>query len=121
MSFNKGKFQLLRIGHNNELKNSTNLFTGEMDSIIEQKDSVKDLGILVDENMKYKSQKNAAYIRARRKANWILRTFSSRDKHTMTTLWKSLVQPHLYYCSQVWAPVNQAGELQEQESILSVH
>ena len=37
-------------------------------------------------------------------SGWILRTFRSRQKDLMLTLWKSLVRPHLDYCCQVWSP-----------------
>ena len=36
--------------------------------------------------------------------SWILRTFYSRTPLLMLTLWKSLVQPILDYCSQLWCP-----------------
>ena len=35
---------------------------------------------------------------------WILRTFRARDRFTILTLYKSLVLPHLEYCSIIWAP-----------------
>ena len=35
---------------------------------------------------------------------WIYRTFKTRDRCVMLTLWKSLVIPHLDYCSQLWSP-----------------
>ena len=35
---------------------------------------------------------------------WILRTFSSRDKLTMLTLFKTLVMCQLDYGSQLWSP-----------------
>ena len=35
---------------------------------------------------------------------WILRTFSSRDKLTMLTLFKALVMSQLDYGSQLWSP-----------------
>ena len=37
-------------------------------------------------------------------AGWILRTFASRDKITMLTLFKSLVLSRLDYGSQLWSP-----------------
>ena len=37
-------------------------------------------------------------------SSWILRTFKSREKHLMLTLWKSLVIPHFDYCSPLWSP-----------------
>eukprot|EP00111_Clytia_hemisphaerica_P007282 TCONS_00021157-protein len=37
-------------------------------------------------------------------SSWIFRTFKTRDKDVMLTLWKSLAIPHLDYCSQLWSP-----------------
>ena len=42
--------------------------------------------------------------RCSRLAGWILRTFASRDKITMLTLFKSLVLSRLDYGSQLWSP-----------------
>ena len=49
-------------------------------------------------------------------SGWILRTFSSRDKNTMLTLWKSMVIPIFDYCSPLWSPTK-VGLIQEIESI----
>ena len=89
-----------------------------MDSIIEEKEKVKDLGVLIDYEAQFKPQREKAIMKARSKAGWVLRTFSTRDSRMMVTLWKSLVQPHLDYCSQLWAPVDQVGDLREQEEPL---
>ena len=40
-------------------------------------------------------------------AGWVLRTFRSRGKGVMLTLLRSLVQPRLDYCSQLWSPRDQ--------------
>lgn len=36
----------------------------------------------------------------------------------LTTLWRSLVQPHLDYCGQLWHPVAKKEEVKVQEQIL---
>ena len=38
---------------------------------------------------------------------WGLRTFWGRGRAVMLTLLKSLVQPKLDYCSQLWSPADQ--------------
>ena len=47
---------------------------------------------------------------------WITRVFTSRDPSVMLTLWKSLVLPHLDYCSQLWAPAKR-GDIQKLEML----
>ena len=40
---------------------------------------------------------------------WSLRSFRSRSKHVMLTMWKSLIQSKLDYTSQLWSPSDQAN------------
>ena len=41
------------------------------------------------------------------KSGWVCRTFKSREKFFMKHMWKSLIQPHIDYCSQLYMPINQ--------------
>lgn len=47
---------------------------------------------------------------------WILRTFTTRETLPMLTLYKSLVIPHLDYCSQLWNP-HSAGAITKLETV----
>ena len=63
--------------------------------------------------------------RCSRLAGWILRTFASRDKITMLTLFKSLVLSRLDYGSQLWSPfkakdIRLLESVQSQEHSLSI-
>ena len=69
------KFQMLRIGRKNELKKDTLSFTPKYNDIIEVKNTIKDLGVLIDDNMTYQSQMNKAISKANKKLGWVLRTF----------------------------------------------
>ena len=40
---------------------------------------------------------------------WVLRTFRRRSKFIMMTLWKSMIQSRLDYCSQLWSPQDQTS------------
>ena len=44
---------------------------------------------------------------ASRMAGWALRTFRRRGRGLMLTLLRSLIQPRLDYCSQLWSPRDQ--------------
>ena len=46
---------------------------------------------------------------------WILRSFKSRSPVLMLQLWKSIVIPHLDYCSQLWNPKNVSAIQQLEE------
>ena len=42
-------------------------------------------------------------------AGWALRSFRRRSKQLMLTIWKSMVQPKLDYCSVLWSPSDQTS------------
>ena len=46
---------------------------------------------------------------ANRLVGWAMRTFRRRSNLVMMTIWKSLVQSKLDYCSQLWSPSDQAS------------
>ncbi len=49
-----------------------------------------------------------------------MRTFHSRDIHIMKTLWNSMIQPHIDYCSQLWAP-QKTGDKYKIEALLRTY
>ena len=53
---------------------------------------------------------------ANKVAAWVLRTFKTRQKTLMLTLFKSLVLPHLEYCCQLWNP-SKAKDIQLLENV----
>jgi ribonuclease P/MRP protein subunit RPP40 len=118
MEWNGTKFQALRMGSNQTLREESLLFTPNFEDPIEEMELVKDLGVFMDRLGTFGPQRAKANAKAKQKAGWILRTFRSRDLHTMRTLWTTLVRPHQDYCSQLWSPVGLTGELLEQESPL---
>ena len=54
--------------------------------------------------------------RGKRMAGWVLRTFQTRDKDVMLTLFKALIRPFIEYGCQVWNPHN-IGEINKLENI----
>ena len=69
-----------------------------------------DLGLLVDQDLDFKSQGQKAFSKAWRKLGWISRTFSTRSVQFLKTVWTSLVQPHLDYGTIIVAPVSIKGK-----------
>ena len=63
--------------------------------MIEEKDNVRDLGILMDNKLNFKAQRSKVISKANQKAGWVLRTFKSRQVDFMRILFRSLIQPHL--------------------------
>lgn len=65
-------------------------------------DEEKDLGLIVDESLKWEKQIQKSVSKAKQIIGWVRRNVISRDKETMLTIYKSLIRPHLEYCVQVW-------------------
>lgn len=115
MEFNDKKFEALRYGKNQQIKSDT-LYTTPSNTPIEVKHSVKDLGIVMSDDGSFKPHILALCNKIRKLTGWILRTFITRDRETMKVLWSSLIQPHIDYCSQLWAP-HKFGELSLVENL----
>ena len=69
-----------------------------------QVNTVKDLGVMLSSDLKVASQCAEAYNTANRTLGMIKRTIQFKDKSVLLQLYKSLVRPHLEYCSPVWSP-----------------
>ena len=115
MQFNGEKFELLRYGPNTNLKGTTSLHT-ENGQVINPEPHVKCLGVHLSDDACFHYHITEAVNKAKRMAGWVLRTFASREREVMLTLWKALVQPALDYCSQLWSP-HKKGEIQKLESV----
>ena len=106
MQFNESKFELLRYGKNSDLKAGSSYHCSN-DAAIEEKDSLRDLGVQMQNNALFDEQIAKVEASGRRLCSWALRTFLARDKITMLTLWKQLIQPVMDYCSPLWIPHKQ--------------
>ena len=67
----------------------------------------------MSDNAKFEEHIENVAKKVRQKCAWILRTFSTRRVDVMKTLWKTLVQVHIDYCSQLYKP----GQAQEMHKI----
>ena len=65
MRFNGSKFVLLRFGQDISVKENTLLFSGKTDSIIEEKEVTRDLGLQVDSSANWKVQRETALLKTR--------------------------------------------------------
>ena len=105
MKFNGKKFQVVRYGKDENLKNETLYFTENTENIVERQEVVRDLGVLMSDDATFKDQIEKVAKKVRQKIGWVLRTFYSRKTLLMKTLFKTLVVPHIDYCSQLWMPI----------------
>ena len=99
MKFNVDKCAVMHVGYNNKC-NQYKLGDAELKSIVKE----KDLGVIVDDTLKFSEQCNTAVKSANRTLGFIKRTFKSRNKDIIVKLYKALVRPKLEYCVQAWRP-----------------
>ena len=74
------------------------------DGLLEEKDSVKDLGFTVHSSLSSSQHISNLAKQGKRMASWALSVFRARDKTTMLTLYKTLVRSHLEYVCPLWDP-----------------
>ena len=79
MKFNGGKFELIRFGANKEIKENTVYFTPKYEDVIEEKESLRDLGIVISNDMTFSKHVEQVSSKVCQKAGWILRTVKCRQ------------------------------------------
>lgn len=114
MLFNEAKFEALRYGSNNVIKENTCYSTTQ--GTIDVKLNLRDLGVTASSDGRFSLHIHNITEAARRLSGWILRTFTTREAECLVTLWRSLVLSKLEYCCQLWSPAT-VGEIEELESV----
>jgi hypothetical protein len=105
MSFNISKCKVMHFGRNNpEHVYSMN---GEA---LEKVKKERDIGVIVQDNLKLAAQCTAAAATARAVLSQISRAFHYRDKFTFVKLYKTYVRPHLEFSTPAWSPWNQVDK-----------
>ena len=87
------------------------------EEIIERKESLRDLGVQLTDDGGFGEQIEKVCKKARQKSGWLFRTFYSRNTQFLKQVFKSLVQPHIDYCSQLWTPL-EGPNLDKVEEVL---
>ena len=101
--FNRGKCKIMHFGQKNPRKEYT--MGGHT---LEASRQEKDLGVLIDENLKPSAQCAKAAAKANMVLGQLTRGCTWRDPVNLTNLYKVYVRPHLEYAQASWAPWNQA-------------
>jgi hypothetical protein len=105
MSFNISKCKVMHFGRNNpEHVYSMN---GEA---LEKVKKERDIGVIVQDNLKLAAQCTVAAATARAVLSQISRAFHYRDKFTFVKLYKTYVRPHLEFSTPAWSPWNQVDK-----------
>ena len=72
---------------------------------IEEKDHLRDLGVQIGTDLTFSIHIHNTVAAANKLIGWALRTFRRTSTLVMMTIWKTLIQTKLEYCSQVCLPV----------------
>jgi len=99
MEFNMSKCKVMHSGK----RNIRCTYTTD-NQPVEVVDHEKDLGVVVSSDLKTAANCKEAYTKANRMLRLISQTIKYRNTTILTNLYKSLVRPHLDYCSSAWSP-----------------
>jgi len=101
LKFNKSKYKHATNTKYKMGENEINQVTGE-----------KDLGILIDDKLKFQQHINQQTKKANQRLGMIKRSFSYMDKKMFLTLFKSIVRSHFEYGSNVWSVIYKKEAIQ---------
>ena len=75
------------------------------DLTLETATEENDLGVIIDEKLKFDKHTEAQVNKANKVLGLLRRSFETLDNETLVWLFKALVRPHLEYCNTVTYPV----------------
>ena len=104
LKFNLEKCKVLHIGCNNT-KYDYKLNSQGLKKITEK----CDLRVVFNDSFNFTNQILSAVSKANQKIGWTMRNILSRSGYVITRVYKTLIRPHLEYCTQAWAPVARHG------------
>ena len=116
MQFNSDKFELLRYQANKHQPRPPQTLVSDDKSPIEEKQHLRDLGVTMSDDATFSKFIHEKVVAVKKLSGWALRTFKTRAQLPMLTLWKSLLQCHVDYCSQLWSPTSR-GEIRALEDL----
>ena len=111
MRFNKSKCKVLHVGRNNG--RSLDTFG---DVKLDEANGERDLGVSIDEDLKFSSHAQATVAKCNRILGYIRRSVASRTSRVILPLYAALIRPQLEYCIQFWRPTNK-GDLLALEGV----
>ena len=106
MIFNTDKFELLRYWPGKALPPPSQ-YCAPGDVPIVEKSSLRDLGVEISSNLSFSPHIDNVVTGATQLVGMILHTFKRRSRGRRITLWKTIVQPKIDYCSPLWSPADQ--------------
>jgi hypothetical protein len=99
LGFNRSKCEVLHLGRVNH-----RLDYQMGDSMLNTTSCVKDLGVFIDEDLKFHQHVAMAVNKASRMLGLVRATFTCLDETTVPRLFTTMVRPHLEYGNFIWHP-----------------
>ena len=100
LKFHPDKCKVIRFGKPDDIQKQYVL----NDHPLNYTDEEKDLGVTIDNNLKFETHINNKVNTANKIMGIIRRSFTHLDAIIFTRLFKALVRPHLEYANPVWHP-----------------
>ena len=108
MIFNSSKFEWVRYVINQSTTPNFQYLSTDGTNI-GRKENLHDLGVRLSSDLTFSLQIEKVVTTASQMVGWGLRTFRGRSSLLLLTIMRSIVQPHLDYCSQLWSSSNQSN------------
>ena len=105
LPFNATKYKVMPFGYHTK-KGNYHLY--------ETSHNEKDLGVVIDDNLKFHTHSAAASKKANQILGIIKKSYASRDPTTIGTLIKTMVRQHLEYGNAIWGPFYKMDKRKEE-------
>ena len=105
LSIHLGKTESILFGTNSKLKKANNLNICHGNHVIEQKQSVKYLGVTLDNTLSGKSMVESILTKINGKIRFLYRKQKFLSKELRRLLCNSLIQPHFDFACCSWYPL----------------
>lgn len=105
LPFNSGKCKVMHLGYHNP--GHAYVLNG---TLIEATSEEKDLGVIIDDQLKFHGQASVAVSKASQILSVVKRSFCNLDEVTLPLLYKAMVRPFLEYGNVVWGPFNKTDQ-----------
>ena len=120
MEFNGLKFQSLKYGRNDTIKENYEYINSEYSDYIENVSSTRDLGIIISSDACFSEHIEKVVSKARQKSGWINRSFLNKSIIFRRKMWRTYIESSMDYGSQIWTPTNQ-GLINKLEGVLKLY
>ena len=114
--FNSGKFNHLCFSASSDMSVCSNAYISPEMDLIAQHEHIKDLCVFMSADCSFDHHISVISKKCSSIAGWILRTFTSRDRTPMLTLFNSIVLSRLDFGCQLWSP-HQAKHINSIEKV----